>query len=98
VEGELTSSEDGGAGGVHALYDEVVQHHLVLGPLDDVLVHAGLRHQPAARRKQIYQTACIAAHPYRFCTDTDTDTKFKIDMYTDHLRIRISLIFSKYFK
>ena len=54
VDGELTSCEDGGAGGVHALYDVVVELHLVLGPLDDVLVHAGLRHQPATRRKPIY--------------------------------------------
>jgi hypothetical protein len=46
---ELTSGQDGGAGGVHALYDKMVEHHLVLGPLDDVLVHAGLRHQPATQ-------------------------------------------------
>lgn len=31
--------EDGFPGGVHPLDDQVVQHHLLLGPLDDVLLH-----------------------------------------------------------
>ncbi len=50
---ELTSGQDGGAGGVHALYDKMIEHHLVLGTLDDVLVHAGLRHQPATHTQPL---------------------------------------------
>lgn len=31
--------------GVHPLNDQVVQHHLLLGPLNDVLLHGTLGHQ-----------------------------------------------------
>lgn len=31
--------------GVHPLDDQVVQHHLLLGPLDDVLLHGAFGHQ-----------------------------------------------------
>ena len=42
----LVPCQDALARGVHVLDDQVVQHHLVLGLLDDVLVHAPARHEP----------------------------------------------------
>ncbi len=38
---------------VHTLDDQVVDHHLVLGPLDDVLLHRLLRHQPVAAAQDV---------------------------------------------
>ena len=37
--GGSVGSQDGASGGVHPLDDEVVEHHLLLGALQDVLLH-----------------------------------------------------------
>ena len=37
------AADNGGARSVHRLNDQVVEYHLVLGPLDDILVHARTR-------------------------------------------------------
>jgi hypothetical protein len=42
-------AQHGAAGGVHLLDDQVVQHHLPLGALQDVLLHRAARHEPGAR-------------------------------------------------
>jgi hypothetical protein len=31
----------------------MVQHHLVLGPLDDVLIHTRLSHQPTMKKETL---------------------------------------------
>ena len=38
--------EDRSSSGIHALDDQVVKHHLLLGPLHNVLLHRALGHQP----------------------------------------------------
>ena len=50
------------AGSVHALDDQVVQHHLALGALDDVLLHAVLHHQAVDVHLNVQHTTVSTRH------------------------------------
>ena len=44
-DGRVSAIEHSATGGVHALDDQMIEDHLLLGALDNVFLHAGLGHE-----------------------------------------------------
>ncbi len=51
--GGSSGSQDGASTGVHALNDQVIQHHLLLGTVQDVLFYAAACEKPAVSKNPL---------------------------------------------